>query len=95
MIEAFLIMGRHKDAVGRAVNFGTGEAITVNYLAKKIKEITGSKSKIIHTKERMAQVPKLLCNYGLAKKLFGWKPKVFIDDGLRRNIEWTKENLKT
>jgi len=28
----------------------------------------------------------------LAKKLFRWKPKVFIDEGLRRNIEWVKEN---
>ena len=28
-----------------------------------------------------------------AKKLFGWKPKVGIDEGLRRNIEWVKENL--
>ncbi|MFC1570703.1 dTDP-glucose 4,6-dehydratase [Candidatus Omnitrophota bacterium] len=92
MIDAFLIMGRHKDAVGKAVNFGTGEAITINYVAKKIKELSGSKSMIKHTKEREAQVPKLLCNYSLAKKLFGWKPKVFIDEGIRRNIEWVKQN---
>ena len=36
---------------------------------------------------------KLLCDYSLANKLFGWEPKVFIDEGLRRNIEWTKANL--
>jgi len=93
MIDAFMIMGKHKDAIGRSVNFGTGKAITVNYIAKKIKEISGSNSKIIHTKDRAAQVPKLLCNYSLAKRLFGWKPKVFIDEGLRRNIEWQEENL--
>jgi nucleoside-diphosphate-sugar epimerase len=92
MVDAFMIMGSHKNAVGRAVNFGTGEAITVNYVAKKIKAIVGSNSKIVHTKDRKAQVPKLLCNYSLAKKLFRWKPKVFIDEGLRRNIEWVKEN---
>ena len=94
MVDAFMIMGSHKNAVGRAVNFGTGEAITVNYVAKKIKAIVGSNSKIVHTKDRKAQVPKLLCNYSLAKKLFRWKPKVFIDEGLRRNIEWVKENQK-
>jgi len=94
MIEAFMIMGSHRNAIGKAVNFGTGEAITINYIAKKIKEISGSKSEIVYTKDRAAQVPKLLCNYSLAKKLFGWKPKVFIDEGLRRNIEWARENLK-
>jgi len=84
-----------KNAVGKAVNFGTGEAITVNYIAKKVKEISGSNSKITHIEDRAAQVPKLLCNYSLAKKLFKWKPKVFIDEGLRRNIEWVKQKSKT
>jgi len=90
MVEAFMIMGSHTNAVGRAVNFGTGEDITINYIAKKIKEITGSKSKIVHTQDRLAQVPKLLCNYSLANKLFGWKPKVFIDEGLQKNIQWVE-----
>lgn len=94
MVDAFMIMGSHENAIGKAVNFGTGEAITVNYIAKKIKEISGSGSKIVHTEDRTAQVPKLLCNYSLAKKLFKWKPKIFIDEGLRRNIKWAKENLK-
>lgn len=92
MIEAFLVMGRHKDAMGRAVNFGTGEAIKINYIAKKIKEISGSNCKIVHTEDRTAQVKKLCCNYSLAKRLFGWRPKIDIDEGLRRNIEWAKEN---
>jgi nucleoside-diphosphate-sugar epimerase len=94
MIDAFMIMGSHKNAVGRFVNFGTGEAITIKYIAKKIKEISNSDSRIVHTEDRQAQVPKLLCDYSLAKKLFGWKPKVFIDEGLRRNIEWARQNLQ-
>jgi nucleoside-diphosphate-sugar epimerase len=94
MIDAFMVMGSHPEAVDRAVNFGTGKAISINYIAKKIREISGSSSKIIHTQERKAQVPKLLCNYSLAKKIFGWSPKIFINEGLRRNILWAKQNLK-
>jgi nucleoside-diphosphate-sugar epimerase len=93
MIEAFLVMGSHPKAVGKAVNFGTGSDISVNYIAKKIKELSGSSSEIVHTKDRVSQVRRLNCNYSLAKKLFGWKPKVDIDEGLRRNIKWAKENL--
>lgn len=93
MIDAFLIMGSHTAAVGKAVNFGTGKDISVNYIAKKIKEISGSGCDIIHTADRTSQVRKLKCDYSLAKKLFGWKPKIDIDEGLRRNIEWAKENL--
>jgi nucleoside-diphosphate-sugar epimerase len=94
MIDAFMLMGSHPKAIGKAVNFGTGKAITINYIARKIKEITGSSSMITHTLERKAQVPKLLCDYSLAKRLFGWKPRVFIDEGLRRNIVWAKQNQK-
>ncbi len=93
MIEAFLIMGSHPKAVGKAVNFGTGKDISVNYIAKKVKELSGSGSGIVHTKDRVSQVRRLNCDYSLAKKLFGWKPKVDIDEGLRRNIKWAKENL--
>lgn len=94
MIDAFLIMGSHKNAIGKAVNFGTGKAITINYIARKIKEISGSSSKIVHVEERISQVKKLCCDYLLSKKLFGWRPKVGIDEGLRRNIEWARKNLK-
>ncbi len=92
MIDAFMMMGSHDKAIGKAVNFGTGKAITINYIADKIMEISGSSSEIVHTEDRMSQVPKLLCDYSLAKELFGWEPRVFIDEGLRRNIEWVKTN---
>lgn len=94
MIDAFLIMGSHTAAVGKAVNFGTGKDINVNYIAKKIKDISESNCDIIHTADRTSQVRKLKCDYSLAKKLLGWKPKIGIDEGLRRNIEWAKENLR-
>lgn len=94
MINAFLIMGFHPDAIGKAVNFGTGKDVTINYIAKKIKQISGSDSKIVHAKDRTSQVRRLCCDYSRAKKLFGWKPKIGIDEGLRRNIEWAKENWK-
>lgn len=93
MIEAFLVMGSHPDAVGRAVNFGTGKDISINYIAKKIKELSGSSSGIIHSKDRTSQVRKLLCDYSLAKKLFGWRPRIGIDEGLERNIEWAKGSM--
>jgi nucleoside-diphosphate-sugar epimerase len=90
MIDAFMIMGCHEKALGRAVNFGTGEAITINYIADKVKELSGADPEIVHTSDRMSQVPKLLCDYSLAKELFGWEPRIFIDEGIRRNIEWVK-----
>jgi dTDP-glucose 4,6-dehydratase len=90
MIRAFLIMGSDKKAIGEVVNFGTGKDVAINELAKKIVEISGSKSPIVYQKERLAEVERLICNYDKAKKLFGWTPKILIDEGLKRNIEWER-----
>ena len=40
----------------KVINFGTGKDYNINFLANKIKEISKSKSKIIHIPERKAEV---------------------------------------
>ncbi|MBI4174475.1 MAG: GDP-mannose 4,6-dehydratase [Candidatus Aenigmarchaeota archaeon] len=92
MINAFMIMGSEKKAIGEAVNFGTSKDISINETAEKIVRLSGSSSKIIHVKERLAEVTRLCCDYGKAERLFGWKPTVDIDEGLRRNIEWARSH---
>jgi dTDP-glucose 4,6-dehydratase len=91
MVEAFMLMGSRKEAIGQAVNFGNGRDYSINFIAEKIKELSKSKSKIVHVEKRLAEVQRLICDYGLAKKLFGWKPMVSIEEGLHKNIEWTKK----
>lgn len=90
MINAFILMGTDKKAVGQAINFGTGVDVKILDVAKKIKEYSNSKSEIIHTPARTSEVGKLLCNYAKAKELFGWEPTIFIDEGLKKNIEWVR-----
>ncbi|MBN2067705.1 MAG: GDP-mannose 4,6-dehydratase [Candidatus Diapherotrites archaeon] len=91
MVEAFMLMASRKEAVGKAVNFGNGKDYSINFIAEKVKELSGSKSKIVHVEQRKAEVQRLICNYGLAKKLFGWQPKVSIEEGLKKNIEWVEK----
>jgi nucleoside-diphosphate-sugar epimerase len=92
MVEAFLIMGAHPDAVGRVVNFGTGSDVEVRTIAKEILELTASKSKVTHTEDRAAQVQRLCCDSRLAEELFGWKARWSLRDGIERNIAWAREN---
>ena len=94
MIDAFLIMGSNKKAIGKFVNFGTGKSHSILKTAKLIVKICKSKSKIVFIKKRLAEVPNLVCNYKFAKKLFNWKPTTKLEKGLYQNIEWSKKNLK-
>lgn len=92
MIRAFIIMGEERKAIGEAINFGTETDVSVNRIAHLIVKLSGSKSKIVHVKKRAAEVKRLCCDASKAKRFFGWKTRVGIEEGLRKNIEWAKEN---
>ncbi|MCB9714776.1 MAG: SDR family NAD(P)-dependent oxidoreductase [Myxococcales bacterium] len=92
MVEAFLVMGSHPEAIGRALNFGTGVATSIRELAGRIVAISGSSSPIVHGPPRAAEVRRLCCDHGLATRLLGWRPRVTLDDGLARNLAWAREH---
>ncbi len=91
-VEAFLKIGKSKKTTQKILNFGTGKHQTIIFLAKQIKKLAKSKSKIIHIPVRKAEVQRLTCDFTLCKKLTGWTPKVNIIEGLKKNIEWEKKN---
>lgn len=63
-------------------------------LAKKIVELTESKSEIaLMPNAQIGDDPQMRQpDITLAKKLLGWEPKVTPEQGLRQTIEWFKEN---
>lgn len=91
MVEAFLHVATHPDAIGRAVNFGTGRDVAIADLARAIQQIAGSSSPIVHGPERKAQVARLCCDASLARRLFGWEARIGLEEGLARNIQWARE----
>ncbi len=92
MVRAFVTMAEHPAAIGRTVNFGTGVATSIRTLAERIVALSGSSSSIEHGPVRTAEVSRLCCDYGLARRLFGWQPQVDLDEGLTRHIAWAREH---
>lgn len=66
-------------------NVSTGERITINDLATKIRELTASSSPIIHEPPRAGDV---MHSRGDATRLreLGWKPQTLLEEGLERTI---------
>ena len=74
-------------------NIGNPTEITINELASKIIEITNSNSKLINKdlpqddpKQRKPDITK-------AKTLLNWEPKVKLEDGLTKTIDWVSSQL--
>ncbi len=72
------------------VNIGNPAEMSILDFAKKIKNITKSKSKIVF-KPLPVDDPKVRQpDISKAKKYLKWKPVVSLDEGLQKTIEWFK-----
>ena len=72
------------------VNVGNPREISVRDLAELVARIAGSDSEIVYT-ERPVDDPEVRCpDISLARRSFGWEPRVSLEDGLRRTIEWAR-----
>ncbi|RMD81886.1 MAG: SDR family oxidoreductase [Candidatus Dadabacteria bacterium] len=74
-------------------NLGNPAEMTILDFASKIKELSGSSSPIEY-RELPVDDPKVRQpDITKARKVLGWEPKVSLDDGLRKTIEWFRSKL--
>jgi UDP-glucose 4-epimerase len=75
-------------------NVGGGNRITIAQLAKKIINLTGSKSEIVYTESVRGDAEHTLADNTKAKRELEWEPKVGLNEGLTKLVNWIKENEK-
>ena len=74
------------------INLGNNIEITVSKLAEMVLRICGSKSNVVFT-QAMEDDPQQRCpDLAQAKDKLGWEPQVAVEDGLKKTIEWFKQN---
>jgi len=90
-----LVSGIYKlmlSSLNEPVNLGNPEELTVLDLARTIIRITRSKSPIIF-KPLPEDDPKVRCpDISKANKDLSWQPKVGLEEGLKKAVEWFKNS---
>ncbi len=87
-----LILAAGKYDKSEPVNIGAGFEIKMKNLVELIASLTGFKSKIIWDNSRPDGQPRRMLNTSKAEKEFGFKAKTHFEEGLKKTIEWYKEN---
>lgn len=87
LLAAYVLAAENnnKALLGESINIGTGKAISICDLVKKVIKITGFKGKIQWNSfpKRALEIPRLQIDNTKAKKLLNWKPTVSLDEGLK------------
>lgn len=95
MIDAILLCLTKDKAIGQVFNIGNPRGTgTILSLAEKIKYLANSKSEIIHIPKDYVDVELRIPSIEKAKEILGFKPKVELDEGIKRTIEWYRGNKK-
>ena len=90
MVEGIIAAMERDNTNGEVINLGKPSEFTVKDLAEKIKTMTDSRSDFTNLplpsddpKERRPDITK-------AKDLLNWEPKITVEDGLKKTIEYYK-----
>ncbi|MFZ4563319.1 MAG: UDP-glucuronic acid decarboxylase family protein [Bacteroidales bacterium] len=86
------LMNSREDFTG-PVNIGNPNEFTMLELAEKVIKLTGTKSKIIYMPLPSDDPTQRQPNISLAKKELGWEPKVMLEEGLIKTIDYFRSIL--
>ncbi|HET6821308.1 MAG TPA: GDP-L-fucose synthase [Anaerolineales bacterium] len=74
------------------VNLGSGYEISIKDLAEMIVRMTGFEGKLVWQTDKPNGQPRRGLDVTRAREYFGWSARVPFEEGMRRTIEWFKEN---
>ncbi len=74
------------------VNVGSSESIKVRDLVRKIIEHSGKNLEIEFDRTQPTIPFSLKLNIERAKKVFGWSPRVSLDEGIKKTLDWYRSH---
>ena len=92
LIEGFVRFMAQTETVG-PMNLGNPGEFTMIELAELALKLTGGKSKIVHKPLPSDDPKQRQPDITLARKILKWEPKVSLEEGLARTIEYFKKRV--
>ncbi len=90
---ARLLLAPESDDVHRPVNIGNPHELTVLEIAETILRLSGSSSRIVFEPLPEDDPKVRRPDISRARHLLGWEPRVALEEGLRRTIEYFRSAL--
>jgi len=94
VVEAMLLAMASDKANGEVFNLGSGEPVSVKTIAEKVIKIAGKgRIKFIPYPEekKKIEIGDYYASFDKINQTIGWKPKISIEEGLRRTIDYYKK----
>ena len=95
VVEANMLALSCSSAVGKVFNIATGTSVSVNEVADALKKAMNKKDlENIHTDPRITDIRHGYADVTKAKEMLGFRPKVYLKEGLTKLVDWYKNSAK-
>jgi dTDP-glucose 4,6-dehydratase len=95
--EGFIAIAGCDAALGKVVNIGRGDDVSIGDLVEKIGAILGKRIAVETETERVrpasSEVERLLAGTAQAQDLWGWAPRYTLEEGLTETVAWIRDHL--
>jgi len=88
VVDASMLALEKPSVGGEVFNIGTGVPVSINGLAERLGEIVGVQVEPKYWPDRPGDIRHSYASIKKASRILGYSPKVALDEGLRRVVEW-------
>jgi nucleoside-diphosphate-sugar epimerase len=92
-VDGIIRCALEKQAANKIFNITAGSAINLNEAAKKIIQLTGSKSQVKDTGKNKLYPNRGTLDVSQAQKLLGYQPQHSFDQGIAKYYEWLQNKI--
>ncbi|MCL2799792.1 MAG: NAD-dependent epimerase/dehydratase family protein [Endomicrobia bacterium] len=83
-----------KKADNQIINIGTNKAVPLNDIVKIMSRLSETDKKAVYKPKRPGELFKSFLNAKKAGKFLNWRPKVNIEEGIKKTLEYFKDDWK-
>jgi dTDP-L-rhamnose 4-epimerase len=91
VVDALLLAAERESAVGRAINVGSGSAVTVREIAATLAQVLGCEIEAEVTgRYRVGDIRHCFADIERARDLLGYAPRIGLERGMRELVAWLR-----
>jgi dTDP-glucose 4,6-dehydratase len=94
-VNGFIQLAGKPKVEGEVFNLGTGRDISVREMIELISKALGVEARVeidaARRRGNQLEVMQLLSDNSKAANILGWKPSLTLEEGIRRTVDWVKE----
>jgi UDP-N-acetylglucosamine/UDP-N-acetyl-alpha-D-glucosaminouronate 4-epimerase len=95
IVRLNLLAARSAQAPGKVYNGGTGKRHSLRQTWSLMQELAGANLPAQYAAERSGDVRHSQADISLARRDLGFEPSIDFEEGLRRTLEWYREQVET